>query len=396
MGATGVTGKQVTRYLTQSHPTLKIAIAGRNPTKLSSVVSTHGRPSLPTLVVDSFDIPSLKSMVSKTKVVIALSGPYTKYGYPLATVCAQQGVHYVDLSGEFFYQRRVIDGLEDIASSTGSKIVVAGGYDSTPFDLAAHIAVKSLPDSTNGDEDIRVVSIVDEMHGYLSGGTLASMIAGVSEAITETLSGKGSNYANDPYILTPYIQDCEKVDVDPTGWGNFLRYDRDVAKWGIQHFMAYVNSRIVRRSMNMMGVTRVSYSEGLSVYSMVDAAVWAVPWWFKGGFKVLPSPGEGPSEEFMKEGGFKVTTIARRGEDTVKVNVVGKGDPGYGHTSKVISEIAVCLTDGQCHNDVFPEGVGGVFTPSTACGEGLRKGLEGVLDFKVEMGEGGGKGGEEL
>ena len=100
-----------------------------------------------------------------------------------------------------------------------------------------------------------------EMHGYLSGGTLASMIVGVTDAIQETLQGKGSTYANDPYILTPKIQPCEKLDVDPTGWGNLPRYDHLVSRWGIPHFMAYVNSRIVRRSMNLLGHTRVSYSE---------------------------------------------------------------------------------------------------------------------------------------
>ena len=135
----------------------------------------------------------------------------------------------------------------------------------------------------------------------------------------------------------------------------------------------------------------------MSVSSILDAYAWIVPVWLKGGFKLFPSPGEGPTEEVMSQGGFKVTTKAVRGDDVVKVEAVGKGDPGYGHTSKLISEIALCLSDDSCHHGRYPKGVGGVFTPSTCCGNGLRKGLEGILDFEVTTSkvgeEEGGEGG---
>jgi len=244
-------------------------------------------------------------MVASANTIIALSGPYTKYGYLLASKCAEQGVNYVDLSGEFFYQRKLIDEIEETAAKTGAKIVVAGGYDSAPFDLSSTIAVSNLPPAKSSSSLTTVVAITEMMHGYLSGGTLASMIVGVGDSIRESLYGKGATYANDPYILTPNMEDCERIDTDPTGWGNIPRYDSTVSSWGVPHFMAYVNSRIVRRSMSMLGVARVSYSEGMGIWSILDAWAWCVPRWVGGEFKLAPNPGEGPSEKLMKEGGYR-------------------------------------------------------------------------------------------
>jgi len=78
-----------------------------------------------------------------------------------------------------------------------------------------------------------------------------------------------------------------------------------------------------------------------------------------------------------------VKTIATRGGDSVTVVTTGTGDPGYGHTSKVIAEIGRCLSKGECHHKMFPVGVGGVFTSATCCGEGLKEGLKGIMDFEV-------------
>jgi short subunit dehydrogenase-like uncharacterized protein len=71
--------------------------------------------------------------MDSTKVVITTVGPYTEYGTPLLEAAAKSGVHYCDLSGEPFWQRKMIDEYDAIARSTGAKIVLSAGFDSIPL-----------------------------------------------------------------------------------------------------------------------------------------------------------------------------------------------------------------------------------------------------------------------
>ena len=65
--------------------------------------------------------------------------------------------------------------------------------------------------------------------------------------------------------------------------------------------------------------------------------------------------------------------------DTLAVSVTGDKDPGYGSTSKMISESALCLC-----KDVSLSG--GFFTPASALGDKLISRLTGKagLTFNVE------------
>jgi short subunit dehydrogenase-like uncharacterized protein len=64
----------------------------------------------------------------------------------------------------------------------------------------------------------------------------------------------------------------------------------------------------------------------------------------------------------------------------VRVSVKGDRDPGYGSTSKMISECALCLLRDT------PELAGGIWTPGAAMGEHLIKRLveHAGLTFTVE------------
>jgi short subunit dehydrogenase-like uncharacterized protein len=88
---------------------------------------------------------------------------------------------------------------------------------------------------------------------------------------------------------------------------------------------------------------------------------------------LMPSPGEGPSEEAIEKGYFKIEFFGEASDDAAKklsVTVTGDRDPGYGATSKMLAESAVCLAKDSL--DV----AGGIWTPSTAMGEQLLDRLE--------------------
>jgi short subunit dehydrogenase-like uncharacterized protein len=79
-----------------------------------------------------------------------------------------------------------------------------------------------------------------------------------------------------------------------------------------------------------------------------------------------PKPGEGPSKAEREAGFFDVLFIGEgTGGQTLRVGVTGDRDPGYGSTSKMIAESAICLVRDTT------DGPGGITTPGAAMGQAL-------------------------
>jgi short subunit dehydrogenase-like uncharacterized protein len=78
----------------------------------------------------------------------------------------------------------------------------------------------------------------------------------------------------------------------------------------------------------------------------------------------LKSPGDGPSPEQRERSWFKVRFDATTGTQRLSTQVSG-GDPGYGETSKMLAESALCLAF-----DDLPKR-GGQLTPAVAMGDAL-------------------------
>ena len=377
-GATGFTGKLVVEYL-KGVRGAKVAMAGRNEAKLNDLKSALGL-DFDVIVSSATDIDALSSLAEKTRVLLSLAGPYALYGARVVEACVRSGTNYVDLSGEFFFHRDMLDRYQETAQKTGAKIVVAGGYDSVPFDLGSQLVLRDLDvkPGPQGPELTTVVSLVESCHGWLSGGTLASMIEGIGATLSGVLEGgKSMKHGQDPYIDVPEANDCTRVDTEATGWGYFPRYDRIVEDWGIPHFMAYCNSRVVRRTVHLMRQGRVSYSEGMSFGAMFDATIWAAKEWWKGEIILMPKPGEGPGPGVMKSGGFSVKVVGTRGEEQAAYRITGAGDPGYEFTSKCVATVALCLSDTSCERR---PGEGGIFAVGSAVkGKSIRERLGSVM-----------------
>jgi hypothetical protein len=94
-----------------------------------------------------------------------------------------------------------------------------------------------------------------------------------------------------------------------------------------------------------------------------------------------PQPGEGPSKE-ERDSGFYDLLFIGIGADgrQVRGSVFGDRDPGYGSTSKIIAETAICLVHEA------PDVAGGIWTPGAALGDRLVKRLadRAGLSFKDE------------
>ena len=372
-GATGFTGQLVAKYLAR-HPDrsrFSWAIAGRNPDKLSALRTALADPAPEIIVADTSDRPSINAMVSKARVVVTTAGPYAEYGgETVVEACVKQGRHYADLSGEYWFQRAMIDQFHEEAQRTGAKIVLAAGIDSVPSDLGTRFAIEQL--ERQGERAAHVKALFTDYAGSMSGGT-----AKVLKSLEQLPNSRGydSAFCSDPYVLAPRAEGKLKRET-VTGWDR-LRFDSDFRAVGAPFFMAPINARIVRRSLALSGRLPCSYAEGISMGAGLRAS-WL---WLSRGFgyfvgapiPLSPKPGQGPPEWLQRAGKFRIALKATSatGEHTVTVAVQGRGDPGYLATSKIFGEVGLCLALG--HENAPPGG--GVLTPWLALGSVLHERL---------------------
>ena len=380
-GATGFTGRLVAEYLAAHYTgndAPKWAMAGRSKEKLASMRDAIGAsPDTPLIVADASDPASLKAMVAQTKSVITTVGPYMLYGNELLAACVGAGIDYFDLCGEPTWMRQMIDTHEAQAKTSGARIVFSCGFDSLPFELGVFF-VQEHAKKVFGAPASRVKGRVRDMKGTFSGGTAASMRA-IFEAAAKDLSLVA--LMKNPFLLTPGFEGPKQPP------GNKPVFDEDLKSWNAPFVMANINTRNVHRSNMLLGFP---YGKDFVYDEMVltgpgekgeaDAKrVMAANNKLSG--TDVPKPGEGPSKEERESGLYDLlfVGIAADGRQA-RIAVRGDRDPGYGSTSKMISECAICLREA-------PEVKGGMWTPGAAMGNRLIKRLvdHAGITFTVEQ-----------
>jgi len=96
--------------------------------------------------------------------------------------------------------------------------------------------------------------------------------------------------------------------------------------------------------------------------------------------RYLPKPGEGPTKEQRENGFYNLLLLGKLADNTtLTAKVKGDRDPGYGSTSKMLGESAVCLAKDSLSD------ISGVLTPSTAMGDALLARLEGNAGLSFEI-----------
>ncbi|MBV8925291.1 MAG: saccharopine dehydrogenase NADP-binding domain-containing protein [Bradyrhizobium sp.] len=369
-GATGFTGQLVAEYLASRYRNdaqLKWAMAGRSLDKLKSVRDAIGASAdTPLIAADSSDAASLKAMVDQTRSVLTTVGPYQWYGNELIAACAASGTDYLDLCGEPVWMRQMIDKHEAEAKASGARIVFSCGFDSVPFELGAFY-VQEEAKRVFGASAARVKGRVRDMRGTFSGGTAASGRA-TFEAVSKDLSLVA--ILNDPFALTPGFKGAKQPK------GNKVVYEDDLHSWTAPFTMALINTRNVHRSNMLMGFPygrEFVYDEmvvtGPGEKGEANAKKVMAANAEKTGPKAL-KPGEGPSKEEQQNGLYDLLYVAVAADGReVRISVKGDRDPGYGSTSKIISECAVCLVRDT------PGVPGGFWTPGAAMQHKLIKRL---------------------
>ena len=380
-GATGFTGQLIAEYLATHYTgkdAPKWAMAGRSLEKLASVRDAIGAPSDVALVqADASDRTSLEAMVDQTRSVISSVGPYQLYGSELLAICAASGTDYLDLCGEPVWMRQMIDAHEATAKASGARLLFSCGFDSLPFELGVLFCQETAKNML-GEPVNRIKGRVRAMKGTFSGGTAASFKATFAAAAKDlSLVALLQN----PFVLTPGFEGPKQPR------GNKPLLDDDLGSWTAPFVMASINTRNVHRSNMLMNFPygkdfvydeMVLTGPGAEGEANAKRLVAAVNGERMGGGG--PKPGEGPSKEERESGLYDLLFVGLAPDGRqIRVAVKGDRDPGYGSTSKMISECAVCLSEA-------PNVKAGIWTPGAAMGNRLIKRLidRAGITFTVE------------
>ena len=96
----------------------------------------------------------------------------------------------------------------------------------------------------------------------------------------------------------------------------------------------------------------------------------------------LPQPGQGPTASQRERGRYELLFVGQAADGrTLRAVVKGDRDPGYGSTSKMISESAMCLLRDVNHQAT----PGGVWTPAAAMGLALVERLQKRAGLSFEL-----------
>lgn len=363
-GATGFTGALTAEYLAANAPNgCRWAIAGRDAAKLEALRSrlagiNPACATLDVLLADVTDDASLRAVAARSRVVISTVGPYLTYGEPLVAACAEEGTDYLDLTGEPEFVDRMYLGYHARAVATGARIVHSCGFDSIPADLGAYYTVRRLPQ----DVPIRIQCYVSVSAGW-SGGTFHSAVTAFSRVRMMAAIAARRRRAEG----RPEGRRVHGVKGRP-------RHEDIVGSWVIP--APVVDPQVVLRSARALDRYGPDFSYGhyLAVRTLPVAAA------VVGGVGAavllaqLPptrrwllsraAPGAGPSAERREKAWFRARFVAQGGGRRLLTEVSG-GDPGYGETSKMLAESALCLAF-----DDLPATTGQV-TTAVAMGDAL-------------------------
>ncbi|MFL5823003.1 MAG: saccharopine dehydrogenase family protein [Solirubrobacteraceae bacterium] len=360
-GATGFTGGLTAEYLAaHADPGTRWALAGRSRSKLQGVRDRlgEGQGDIPLLEADVNDAASLRALAESSRVVISTVGPYINYGEPLVAACAATGTDYVDLTGEPEFVDLMWLRYHAQAQQTGARLVHSCGFDSIPYDLGALFTVSHLPEGA----PITLEGFV-RVAGTFSGGTYHSAIhimgrlregARVGRERRERegrlaerqVRGEAGKPHRDDYAggwVVPF------PTIDPQ---TILRSARALDRYGPD--FSYSHYLVVKRLPVMVGMAA---GAGMAVAMAQLAPTRKV-------LLKLKDPGEGPTPQQREKAWFRLRFRARSGGTELHTEVSG-GDPGYGETSKMLAQSALCLA-----HDQLPITAGQV-TPAVAMGQSL-------------------------
>ncbi|PVG01740.1 hypothetical protein CPB86DRAFT_698875 [Serendipita vermifera] len=402
LGATGYTGTLITEYLERhaNRQSFSLGVAGRSLSKLQQLSQKFSTTSTTaTFTFDVSDYDDICDTVKKATVVINCIGPFSKYSTPIVRACAENGIHYVDISGEPWWQKELLNTYDYLAMKTKTIIIPCTGVDSIPrhtgsSDLAVYLSARALQKKQPLGLSLGSSVTGIDMMGSFSGGTLATTIHGFENMPKSVLQKMG-----DPYYLSPVRGVEPQVSL-------YTRIPHTKFFGGVS-VMGTVNTKVVNRTWGLLEAKAVSaehsppngefirygrnfrYEEysmwsspivamivSLGVYTSMAAIALLPPlrWFLK---KFGPQPGTGPNDSLDNPRWpmtyMNVTATDSPNPDYVKTTIKFKTG-AYATTAVTCGESALTLLFDRDQLPAVGKD-GGIVTPMSGLGDCLVKRL---------------------
>uniref|UniRef100_A0A0A9Y308 Putative trans-acting enoyl reductase MT2525 n=1 Tax=Lygus hesperus TaxID=30085 RepID=A0A0A9Y308_LYGHE len=356
--------------------------------------------TLDILVADSTKPDTLEKIIPMTRVIACTAGPFDLYATPVVQLCSLYGTHYVDITGETDWVRKMVDTYDDDAKASGAKIVHFCGHDCVPWDMAVYLLAEEL---RKRNENLIQVECFDEINGAYSGGTMATLAHSL-----QNRKRVKARLPYDPLLKMKHGESVEQPSESRTeaklqaSFGYNASAYKGNGAWVGPFIMAMVMANCIRRSNAInkySGANTLRYYEALSysnVYHMIRTCIYSVifgtclytPILDQILYKYfLPAPGEGPSEKDMKDGYLRITAVGTGDQGTkVQTTLVLGYDPGYVGTAAMLMECADLLESEETSSQLLSGDEGGVYTPASCFGQPLMKSLRSIgFEYQTEI-----------
>ncbi len=395
-GATGITGRGVAAYLQERAQAdgFSWAAAGRDPEKVARVLGELDVSAPEIVAADVGDAASLDAMASRARVVINAVGPYTIHGEPVIEACIAGGAHYMDLTGEIPFVRRMIDQAGERAERAGVKVVNVSGFEALPPDLLVLLAAETARERWS--EELALVDLDAELpipEGKIRAGDIIS--GGTLQSLAEILTVDNSEAAADSAALIVEEEQAQRVRAaSPIAISPRFNAQGDVVT--PMSPSPFINPAVIHRTAALLAAEEgrvfnpFRYREGVTL----PGGAATVPLRYMAGAglsglqaatrgllrarpsvrrqasgvlrKSLPSSGFGPAGDRMEDWSWRMAANAKTtGGHHVRVDLDGDGQPGYLAAAKMLGEAGLMLSE----EGVTPER-SGFLTPAAALGVG--------------------------
>ncbi|KAK3333216.1 Saccharopine dehydrogenase-domain-containing protein [Cercophora scortea] len=389
-GASGYTGKYTAQHITTHLPTnLKWALAGRSRAKLEEVAAqckalNHDR-SQPEIEICSLTNEDLASLAKKTFVLITLVGPYGKMGEPAFKACAENGTHYLDVTGEVPFVAKMLRKYEAAAKASGAVMIPQIGIESAPSDLVTWSLAGLIRSAFHGApmRDV-TVSIHNLKSQGPSGGTLSTVLSLLTNFTLADLRAAHAPYALSP-IPNPNVQHSLSLRAVQPGLLTRLTGLITVPSLGLltSSIAAQTDAAIVERTWGLLASTPQAYGPNFSFRQYMKARNWlsgvaihlglmlmglvmVTPFLRRIAVKYVYKPGEGPDVEEAKKDSLEFRGVAvpdvQEGAGRQAFCRAWFHGSAYYLTGILLAEAAATLLEDGGEDENLPGG--GIYTPA--------------------------------
>mmetsp|Transcript_10196 Transcript_10196/g.16298 ORF Transcript_10196/g.16298 Transcript_10196/m.16298 type:complete len:562 (-) Transcript_10196:157-1842(-) len=388
LGSTGFTGYLMCRHLIRSYgkKDVKWAIAGRNQARLDQLKKRLAEDldapralELDTIIVDTSIAETLPSLVKDTRAVVTTAGPFSLYGSPVVEFCCKWGTHYADITGETSWVQNMMTLWQETAQRTGAKVIHFCGNDCVPWDLTVFKAKEKIEQEGEEGEQLESISILDEVIGDISGGTVHTMQLGMSGRLPPSPTQDPFQLnAQGMHMKTPTMTNklSWMISKCTLPWNGRSAYTSPFV-------MAAVNFQVLGWSQALSGSgTPLAYSESqvspdfksafvnyMGLIVLFTCMLNPFTGYLLHQF-ILPRPGEGPPLEKMESENFSAIYAQGKGTKgtTVESMIYFPRDCGYYETARMVVECGLCMALEEDRLPTAGKHGGGFFSPAYGLG----------------------------